>query len=306
MTSQEIFLIQRKKIVQNKPYSANKSLGQHFLVHQESLEKIASLADTFATHTDIITPSKYALEIGPGQGALTKVLLAHDWHILAIEKDPRSVEFLSQSLGRQWGSEYFQVIQEDVLNFKPNANLFNVFNDSKSLNKFIDRRSKPLCIGNLPYNISSPFLLWFCLHSQEFCGGLFMLQKEVAKRLTGSFGSRQYGRLASKVQLFFKMEECLQLGPEHFDPPPLVDSTVVAFYPTDFQFLSEHEETGFEDLTRLLFSQRRKMLRGILKKSPQELWAFLKTHNILPTSRPEDIPPHVLLDLVRQGKFTQN
>src|SRR5262245_56073640 len=151
-----------------------KTLGQNFLHDQNLARWIVDQAQ--------ITPTDYVIEIGPGLGALTSLLLEKGAHVLAIEKDARLATFL----GSRFGDERLEIVNADALKFDPRV-------------LFAHRYVK--LIGNLPYNISSPLLLKFLETPSPISLCLFMLQKEMAARLSASPCTHDYGALTLRVQL---------------------------------------------------------------------------------------------------------
>jgi 16S rRNA (adenine1518-N6/adenine1519-N6)-dimethyltransferase len=183
------------------------------------------------------------VEIGPGLGALTAPLCAALGHLHVIEIDR---DIIAQ-LGRTYPPARLSVHAGDVLDF-----------DFSRLPQ--DLR----VVGNLPYNISTPFLF----HLTRFAGRIrdmhFMLQKEVVERMVASPGNGEYGRLSVMLQYRFDMESLFEVGPGAFSPPPRVESAVVRMRPRPRSQLAAASEAGFEQVVRRAFSQRRKTLRNSL------------------------------------------
>lgn len=214
-----------------------KRFGQNFLYDEQVIHAIVSC----------ISPrqGEHLVEIGPGQGALTRRLLPECGQLDAIELDRDLVEFLR----KQFAAEDSLVIHSaDAMKF-----------DFSSLS-----RGEPLrVIGNLPYNISTPLL--FHLFGQGACiqDMHFMLQKEVVDRLCAEPGCKDYGRLGVMAQYYCAMEPLLEVGPESFTPSPKVVSAVVRLVP----HANKPVTVGPEILSQVVaaaFSQRRKTLRNAL------------------------------------------
>jgi len=239
-----------------------KTLGQNFLHDQNLARWIVDQAQ--------ITSDDYVLEIGPGLGALTKLLLEKGARVLAIEKDPRLANFLRERVAH----ERLEIVNFDALKF-----------DARIL--FSHRRVKLL--GNLPYNISSQLLLKFLAQPSPISLWLFTLQKEMAKRLSAQPSTRDYGALTLRIQLRHHVKFLRSVPAAVFFPRPDVDSAVVRLLPRDALELPPHDEELLVKLIRLGFSQRRKQLRKLLRERVRD-WDALSSHlNIDPKARAEEL-----------------
>lgn len=246
---------------------AKKHLGQHFL-RDESVA--ARIADTLQ-----LRETANILEIGPGMGILTRLLLARPVHLLAVELDRESVAFLRTRFIpglEQDGLPYesFEVLEADFLKL----DLQSVF------------PGKPFAItGNFPYNISSQIvfrLLEVRSRVPEFSG---MFQKEVAERICAGPGSKTYGILSVLVQAFYDARYCFTVPPDVFDPPPKVSSGVLHLQRKETWELSCDESLFFR-VVKTAFNQRRKTLRNSLR--PLQLSDNLKEDAIF-DRRPEQL-----------------
>jgi len=214
-----------------------KRFGQNFL-HDERV--VYAIVACIAPRAD-----EHLVEIGPGQGALTRLLLPECGRLDAIELDRDLVAYLEKRFADQ---PKLSLHSADAMTF-----------DFSALS-----RGEPLrVIGNLPYNISTPLL--FHLFEQSACiqDMHFMLQKEVVDRLCAEPGGKDYGRLGVMAQYYCSMEPLLEVGPESFTPQPKVDSAVVRLVP--------HPRRPVDVPPGILgrvvaaaFSQRRKTLRNAL------------------------------------------
>lgn len=259
---------------------AKKSLGQNFLKDPTVVENIVLAANDFLKEKS--KDNAKILEIGPGTGLLTKPLLQNPNRpndtILTIEKDARAIAGLQKTLLQEFPN-HLQVIETDILKYTP--------------------QSFDLCIGNIPYYITSDILMWLCQYKHQFLGAIFMVQDEVANRLAAKINTKEYSRLTVKMQLNFTIEKLFKVPKECFVPQPKVNSAVIRLIPNSFKFNSQIEEKQFEQFTTLLFSQRRKMLRRILAshfknlsaERENEFWKKVSQLNIEPTDRPESISP---------------
>jgi 16S rRNA (adenine1518-N6/adenine1519-N6)-dimethyltransferase len=243
-----------------------KTLGQHLLVNKSALEKIVRS----------LNPSKQdiVMEIGPGTGNLTKILAEHAGTVIAIEKDMEMVErlnILSQDF------KNLKIIHADFLKL----DLPSLFYDLR----FAIYNSRLFC-GNLPYNISTPILFKLRDNKEMFSRGVIMVQREVAKRLVAKPGNKDYGVLSIMLQTDAGIKKIFDLSPGSFLPPPKVTSTVLSVeFPSPPPYQVKKRDQ-FEQIVKGAFNQRRKMIRNTL---PPELLSLLKTVNIKPTDRPENL-----------------
>lgn len=219
---------------------ARKRFGQHFLRDTDVIERIVDAIDPRS--------GEALVEIGPGLGALTWPLLGRCGRLCVIEVD----RDLAQRLRRR---AELQVVEADVLEV-----------DFAAL---AQQAGTPLrLIGNLPYNISSPILFHLLDFAPQIVDQHFMLQAEVVQRMTALPATKAYGRLSVMLQWRYDIEHLLDVGPNSFDPPPRVDSSVVrmqpraAPVPVSPDLLSE--------IVKVAFSQRRKLLRHTLGRWLEE------------------------------------
>jgi 16S rRNA (adenine1518-N6/adenine1519-N6)-dimethyltransferase len=213
-------------------------LGQHFLVRESILERIAVAA------CGERVPS--VVEIGPGKGALTRHLLNHADRVIAVEVDPYLTHYLRQK-------------------FKDSASLDIV--DADVLKTDLGQWGSTVIAGNLPYYITSPILeRVISLPAGAWTRAVFLVQKEVAERLSAEPGTRDFGFLTVQVALFCRVEYLFTVSPAAFSPPPKVDSAVVRLTPRDVA-----ADWGVSDPARFLrfasaaFQQKRKTLRNNLR-----------------------------------------
>jgi 16S rRNA (adenine1518-N6/adenine1519-N6)-dimethyltransferase len=216
-----------------------KTLGQNFL-HDGNLARwIVERAE--------LTPEDYVVEIGPGLGALTQFVLEAGARVLAIEKDQRLADFLR----RRFTNDRFEILHADALDY-----------DVRRL--FAKPHVKLL--GNLPYYISSQLLLKFTKYPSPISLWLLMLQKELARRLSASPGTSDYGALTLIVQLHYRVDYLRTVPASVFLPQPDVDSAFVRISARAPGELPHHDPETFLRLVRRGFSQRRKQLRNLLRE----------------------------------------
>jgi 16S rRNA (adenine1518-N6/adenine1519-N6)-dimethyltransferase len=215
-----------------------RSLGQNFLHDRNLATWIVSKAE--------LTTDDYVIEIGPGLGALTEFILESGARVLAIEKDQR----LAQFLGERFAGTRLEIIHGDALDF-----------DLRPL--FAERRVKLL--GNLPYYVASQLLLKFTKYPSPISLWVFMLQKEMARRISAAPGTADYGALSLAVQLKYRVDFLRTVPATVFLPQPEVDSAIVRMVPRAPDELPSHDAETFSRIVRQGFSQRRKQLRNLLK-----------------------------------------
>lgn len=219
---------------------AKKSFGQHFLKEESIAERIAN---SFQDMTDY----KHILEVGPGKGMLTKYLLALPDHDLkVVEADEDMVAYLET----HYSDLENKIIFEDFLK----VDLATVF-DGQEFG----------LIGNFPYNISSQILIK-ALDNKEYVTEIVgMFQKEVAQRIAAEPGNKQYGILSVYMQAFYDIKYLFSVKPGSFNPPPKVNSGVIALKRKKDYLSLGCEERLFRTLIKASFGQRRKMLRNTMK-----------------------------------------
>jgi 16S rRNA (adenine1518-N6/adenine1519-N6)-dimethyltransferase len=239
-----------------------KTLGQNFLHDQNLARWIVDQAQ--------VTSDDYVLEIGPGLGALTKLLLEKGARVLAIEKDRRLANFLRERFSR----ERLEILNIDALKFDAGV-LFS-------------HRSAKL-LGNLPYNISSALLVKFLAFPSPISLWLFTLQKEMAMRFSAKPSTHDYGALTLRIQLRHRVKYLRTVPATVFFPRPEIDSAVVRILPRDPQELPSHDEELLVKLIRLGFSQRRKQLRKLLRERVDNWDTLARRLNLDPKVRAEEL-----------------
>ena len=213
---------------------AKKSLGQNFLTDRNVLEIIVNTTRI---------KDKNILEIGPGTGNLTSFILKKNpKKFYVIEKD----NDLSENLNNTF-KDQLTIINDDILNIDENL-LFN---------------EKVTVFGNLPYNISTEILSKWIVNLKDnfwFDYLVLMFQKEVADRIITNFNKSTYGRLSILSNWKLNVKKICDIRPESFSPKPKVDSSLLFFSPKQ-SFHKIKNPKNLEKVTRIFFSQRRKMLK---------------------------------------------
>lgn len=224
---------------------------------------------------DLVT-GETVLEIGPGLGALTRVLLEKGMKVLAVEKDRSLAAYLSEN----FGGNSLRVVSQDILEFDPSG--------------VSDLKVPVAVIGNIPYNVTSPILFWLIEHRRFFRRAVLTMQKEVAERLTGSPGTKVWGALSVSVQAYADVVFLKKISKGNFYPVPKVDSAVVRL---DFlenpRYAAGLGELFHETVARA-FQKRRKTLLNALedpqKGLPKEILKnIFEDTDIDPRRRPETL-----------------
>ncbi|NCD24558.1 MAG: ribosomal RNA small subunit methyltransferase A [Deltaproteobacteria bacterium] len=250
-----------------------RSLGQNFLADPNICRRIVA--------TLRLEPGDSVLEVGPGRGALTRILVEHEGTVLALEKDRELVGWLRQEFPG------VAVVHADGLEF--------------CWDKTMAMPGLSV-IGNLPYNVASPMIWEMVSRCRGWKAMVFMVQKEVAERLTATAGSRTYGALSAWVANFVRAEYAFTVPPHVFRPRPRVDSAVVRFYPRPDAAWAE--AGALSRTLRMLFQKRRKQLGGILKQVwSGEVEAWCAGHGVDRRIRPEELTPDMLRGLALALRF---
>ena len=217
-------------------FGMQKSKGQHLLKNPMILSEIINKSGIKST--DIV------LEIGPGTGNLTMLLLEHAKKVIAIELDPRMVAQLTKRVGISPYQNKLQLIQGDVL---------------KQKLPFFD-----LCVANIPYQISSPIVFKLLSHRPLFRAAVLLIQREFAMRLIAKPGTEFYCRLSVNVQLLSKVDHIMKVSKKNFVPPPKVESSVVRIEP--IHPLPQINFIEWDGMLRICFSRKNKTLGALFKQ----------------------------------------
>ncbi len=194
------------------------------------------------------------LEIGPGGGILTRALIECPWKVTAVEKDHRFAEKLEEYYNMKKGElpGSLTIIHRDILKF--------------DLGEWLDESNEPTAIvGNIPYGISTPIVMWVLPHLHRLKGVEFLVQLEFASRLAGAAGTKDYGSLSVYTQLRAQVNIECKVDRTCFTPIPAVDSALV-FLKVRPQILPDEFLHKVESIARVSFTQRRKKLRNAIKQ----------------------------------------
>lgn len=266
-----------------------KRFGQNFLTDQNVLHEIIR---AIAPQADDLM-----VEIGPGQGAMTKLLLEQLKHLQVVELDRDLVVLLK----KQFSADKLQIHSGDALQFdfasiaRAAANEQDAAGSAEGSGKDTGNARRLRVVGNLPYNISSPLLFHLADCADVVIDQHFMLQKEVVERMVAEPGSRDYGRLSVMLQWRYRMSLLFIVPPEAFDPPPKVESAIVRMVPIEQPLACRADLLG--QVVTKGFSQRRKVIRNCLAGMFDE--SELREAGIDPQLRPEAIPLENYVALAR-------
>ena len=250
-----------------------KSLGQNFLIDRDVLEKIVDTVDI---------NNKEVLEIGPGSGNLTTYILKKKpKNVYVIEKD----NDLSLLLEEKFNNE-ITIINDDVLKIAED--------------KISD--SKLLVFGNLPYNISTEILSKWIINLGKnfwFESLVLMFQKEVADRIIAEPNTSKYGRLSILSSWKLNIQKIMDIKPESFSPRPKIDSSLLLFTPQEDYFELKNAK-NLETITRIFFSQRRKMLKKPFNQVFKNAKEISEKFKIDLNLRPQNLEPKIYFELVKE------
>ncbi|MDC1043840.1 16S rRNA (adenine(1518)-N(6)/adenine(1519)-N(6))-dimethyltransferase RsmA [Candidatus Pelagibacter ubique] len=252
---------------------AKKSLGQNFLIDREVLEKIVSITD--------IT-NKEVLEIGPGSGNLTTYILKKKpKKLYVVEKDDDLAILLKEKFDNE-----IEIINDDILKVSES----NISEQKLSV------------FGNLPYNISTEILSKWILNIGSnfwFDSLVLMFQKEVADRIISEFNNSNYGRLSILSSWKLNVKKILDIKPQSFSPRPKIDSSLLLFTPKE-NFFKLNDPKNLEKITRIFFSQRRKMLKKPFNQVFDNGKEIAEKFGIDLNLRPQNLEPEVYFKLVKE------
>jgi 16S rRNA (adenine1518-N6/adenine1519-N6)-dimethyltransferase len=241
-----------RELLTTRRIQLTKSLGQNFLHDANQLRRIVAAAE-------LSKPDK-VLEIGPGLGPLTGLLLENAGEVLAIEKDARLVEVLRERFFNPQSAirnPQFELLHADALDF--------LKNEPREWSNW-------KLVANLPYSVASPILVELARSRQRPERMVVTLQLEVARRLTAGPGDKDYGVLTLLLQLDYKPRDWFKIPASCFFPAPDVDSACVVLVRRNAPLLPDGQHETFVKIVKRAFSQRRKMMLKLLKQDwPEQL-----------------------------------
>ncbi|MDA0656966.1 MAG: 16S rRNA (adenine(1518)-N(6)/adenine(1519)-N(6))-dimethyltransferase RsmA [Proteobacteria bacterium] len=252
-----------REVIAEHGLTAQKSLGQHFLLDLNLTDRIARCAGDLRDST--------VIEIGPGPGGLTRSLLETGAKkVIAIERDRRCIDALNPL--RDVAGDRLEIVAGDALKM-----------DLGALGQ-----SPRHIVANLPYNIATALLIRWLGQAEKFDAMTLMFQREVAERIVSAPGSKAYGRLSVLCNWRCETKLLFGLPARAFTPPPKVDSAVISLRP--YKSVPHAAlQSDLETLTGAAFGQRRKMLRSALRTLKVDTDTLLGEAEIEPTRRAEEL-----------------
>ncbi len=283
-----IGMITSKKVIveelSKKGFAPRKSLGQNFLIDENILQKIVKAGEP--SNSDLV------LEIGPGLGALTYDLIHKAKHIIAVEYDRGLFSILQEKLAE---FENLTLLNQDIMDTDINS-IFKEFSAENCTYKVI---------ANLPYYITTPVLFKLLESGVSWKSMVFLVQKEVAQRLTAKPGAKEYGALTVMLNFFGRVEKIAIVPKTVFYPMPQIDSAIVRIIPDNIQYDPELYPY-LRQVVQAAFGQRRKTilnsLAGIedLSNSKETLSYRLQELRIDPRRRGETLSLLEFLHLAKE------
>jgi 16S rRNA (adenine1518-N6/adenine1519-N6)-dimethyltransferase len=244
-----------------------KRLGQHFLTDESVLHRIVDALD--------ITASDTVVEIGPGRGALTDLLVERAGRLVAVELDRALAAILRD---RYKDRDSVEIIEADIL--------------ETSLEAIAGKDY--LLAGNVPYYITTP-ILFHTLIPPMPRRAVFLVQHEVAERAVATPGGKIYGALSVNLQVAATVEHLFMVPPGAFRPPPAVTSAVMRVTPLSEPLVAEGDRLRFQSFVQSIFGLRRKQMirvvRTIAAMPVEQASELLQRLEIDPTARPEVLAP---------------
>lgn len=247
---------------QPQQHRARKRFGQNFLQDEGIIRRIVRSVSP--------QEGQHLVEIGPGMGALTEVILEATERLDVVELDRDLIPGLKVKFFNHQG---FKIHQADALKF--------------DFSTLVDDEQPLRIVGNLPYNISTPLIFHLLDQGPVVRDMHFMLQKEVVERLAAEPASNDWGRLGIMAQYRCQVESLFLVPPEAFDPMPKVESAIVRLTPYKTLPYPAKSFECFDTVVRSAFAQRRKTLRNNLKGLME--MTVLEALEIDPTRRPETL-----------------
>lgn len=276
-----------KSILESRGLRPSRALGQNFLIEPAHVLRLVDAASA--------GPGDCVLEVGPGTGVLTDVLLSRGCRVIACELDRGLADLLRERYAAHAAEGVFTLVEGDCLAGKHGINPELVSALGSGPFKLI---------ANLPYNAASPLMILLATRAHPAlardlppCLGQYVtIQREVADRLRAAVGTRDYGEMGVLVQAMCDVRRIALLAPGCFWPPPKVESEMVALIPRAEPATRDPERLAH--VCRMLFTQRRKQIGSILRSADPALLAALPPE-LPPTARPEVLTVEQLVGLAR-------
>ena len=254
--------------------SRRHALGQHFLASEGVLRKIAGVIDP--------KPEDHIVEVGAGRGVLTARLAERAGRVVALEKDGRLVPGLREAMPANVEVVHGDALRADLRGIARKAGVATL-----------------RLVGNIPYSISSPLLFRVLDERAIVSDAVFLLQKEVAERVTAGPGTKSYAPLGILLQNEFEAKIAFLVAPGSFEPPPKVRSALLTLRRRPAPLRPGAADEPFRAFLRAAFAERRKMLRKNLSRraTPAALESAYAELGIGPNARAEELSPDALFAL---------
>jgi len=268
-------LSEMREVLTRRDIQLTKSLGQNFLHDANQLQKIVEAAE--------LSKADKVLEIGPGLGPLTELLLEKAGEVLAIEMDRRLVEVLREQFA---STKNLNLLHDDALEF---------------LRREPRDWSDWKLVANLPYSVASPILVELAQSPRRPERMVTTLQLEVAQRLMARADDDDYGVLTLLVQLDYEPRDSFKIPADCFFPAPNVDSMCVVLQRRARPLLADGQRAAFVKIVKRAFSQRRKMMLKLVKQdwAVEKLASAFAELKISPQERAEKLSLEQFVELTR-------
>ena len=266
-------LEETKYLMKKYGITANKSLGQNFLIDDEVVNNIVDSAN--------VTKNDFVIEIGPGLGTLTSKLVERAGKVVAIELDDRMIKILNDRFSIY---SNFELLHDDVLKVD--------LHELISVNK--EKWSHVKIVANLPYYITTPIIMKLLEEKLDIDSITVMIQKEVADRITATPGEKYSGAITYSVYYYANPQQICFVSKECFIPSPEVDSEVITLNIRNTPLVEVKNEEIFFKVIKASFMQRRKtllngLLNGGIVKNKEEGKQLLQKLNLPENIRGESL-----------------
>lgn len=262
-----------QKSAETTAFRAKKSFGQNFLINDDVLDRIVESCQ--------LNPEETVLEIGPGQGVLTRALVPYVKRLIAVEKDKALVE----RLNAEFNGNSVAIYHDDILRFDLGL---------------LPPRIK--AIGNLPYYISTPIMQRVIANRERFSDLFMTVQFEFGQRLVARPGGKDYGSLSCYTQFYTEPRMLFKIASKAFRPQPKVESCFMHLAMRETPLFADVDEELMFRLIRQAFSQRRKKMSNCLHgivPDKAEAANILTKAGIDPLTRPENLDLDAFVRLTR-------
>jgi len=248
-------------------HRAKKSLGQNFLKSKRALSQIIAAAE--------LSPADTVLEIGPGKGTLTELLLENAGRIIAVEKDRELIAYLREKFAEAISAGKLILIEDDILNFE--------------FERYALRVARCAVVANIPYNITGAILRKFLSAKNQPEEMILLVQKEVAERIVAR--DKKESILSISVKAYGAPKYVAKVPARDFSPAPKVDSAIISIKNISRANFKDTDEKFFFELVRSGFAHKRKILIKNLEAVvvPEKLRRSWSTLGLSPKIRAEDM-----------------